>query len=181
MAQRTIVPAAEPQAEAEAVKAKAKGEKLIEEERAEVGGVRWAVYLYYMRCIGHGFFAFTLLLLLAYQGFQLGGNIWLSVWTADPAAAAGDQEATNMYLAVYGVLGLLQSAFVLVGTACLMAGTLDASAKMHSTMLHKYSTLKICGRLSYIVAVKTVFCSFFYKGFSGLPCPSSTRPHWAAS
>ncbi len=113
----------------------APGQTLIADEKSEVGGVRWAVYAYYIRCIGVPFFSMTLLLLLAYQGFQLGGNIWLSVWTADPAAASGDQAAVNKYLAVYGVLGMFQSGFVFAGTACLMRGTLNASAQMHETML----------------------------------------------
>ena len=60
------------------------------------------------------------------------------MWTADPLAATGDRAATNKYLAVYGVLGFFQSAFVLLGTAGLSIGALNASAKMHSTMLQKY-------------------------------------------
>ncbi len=47
------------------------GQNLIVAEKAEVGGVRWSVYLYYMRCIGITYFTVSCLLMVGYQGFQV--------------------------------------------------------------------------------------------------------------
>ena len=49
------------------------------------------------------------------QGFQVGSNIWLSAWSGDPLAST-DIGTRNKYLAVYGVLGLLQSLSIMGAT-----------------------------------------------------------------
>lgn len=77
--------------------AKAAGANLIEVEKMEIGGVKWAVYTYYARSIGLLFSAGTFLLYLIYQGFSLGSNIWLSEWSTDPLANT-DISVRNMYL-----------------------------------------------------------------------------------
>jgi hypothetical protein len=51
---------------------------LIEEEKMEIGGVKWAIYRYYGKSVGVGWTVACLLFFLFYQAFQLGGNIWLS-------------------------------------------------------------------------------------------------------
>ena len=43
------------------------GQNLIEEEKAAVGGVKWAIYGYYAQCIGVSMGAGALLLYLGYQ------------------------------------------------------------------------------------------------------------------
>jgi ABC-type multidrug transport system fused ATPase/permease subunit len=43
----------------------------------------------------------------------------------------------DKYLIVYGVLGLLQSATVMVATAIAMVATLKAATKLHGTMLSR--------------------------------------------
>ena len=55
------------------------------------------------------------LVLLNTQGFQVGSNIWLSAWSGDPLAST-DIGTRNKYLAVYGVLGLLQSLSIMGAT-----------------------------------------------------------------
>ena len=89
------------------VKSTAVGANLIEEEKMEIGGVKWEVYSYYAKSIGVLFTSGTFLLYAVYQGFSLGSNIWLSEWSTDPRAAT-DTSVQNMYLAVYGVLGIFQ-------------------------------------------------------------------------
>lgn len=76
---------------------KAKGANLIEVEKMEIGGVKWAVYAYYARSIGLSFTTGTFALYLIYQGFSLGSNIWLSEWSTDPLANT-DDSVRNMYL-----------------------------------------------------------------------------------
>ena len=92
---------------AEEIKPAAIGANLIEEEKMEIGGVKWEVYSYYGKSIGILFTSGTFLLYLVYQGFSIGSNIWLSEWSVDPRANT-DDSVRNMYLAVYGVLGIFQ-------------------------------------------------------------------------
>jgi ATP-binding cassette subfamily C (CFTR/MRP) protein 1 len=112
------------------------GANLIEEEKMEIGGVKWTVYMYYGKAIGYFFSIGTLLLYAVYQGFSLGSNIWLSEWTADPLAAI-DDDVQNKYLAVYGVMGVFQAVFIMAAVSCVMVGTLLASSKLHATMLQR--------------------------------------------
>ena len=54
------------------VKSTAVGANLIEEEKMEIGGVKWEVYSYYAKSIGFLFTSGTFLLYAVYQGFSLG-------------------------------------------------------------------------------------------------------------
>lgn len=112
------------------------GTQLIEDEKAEIGGVKWSIYRHYIKSIGWSFSVSTILFYLTYQSFQLAGNIWLSEWSTDPLATT-DIGVRNKYLIVYGVLGFFQSGFIMVATACVMIGTLNAATKLHSTMLFR--------------------------------------------
>ena len=110
------------------------GQQLIDAEKSEIGGVKSDVYIYYARSIGFVASAIAALFYAAFQGFSVGANIWLSAWTADPLAST-DVGVRNKYLAVYGVLGLLQGLAIMVATVLLSVFTLSAATKLHSTML----------------------------------------------
>ena len=112
------------------------GEKLIEEEKAEMGGVKWAVYKYYMESIGPTFTFVMIFCFAAYQGFQVGANMWLSKWSTDPKATT-DTSTRDMYLGIYGLLGTLQSVFIMFAVSAVMVGTLNAATRLHATMLYR--------------------------------------------
>ena len=48
------------------------GQNLIEDEKMEIGGVKWEVYYHYARSIGWFFSIGTFALYLVYQGFSIG-------------------------------------------------------------------------------------------------------------
>lgn len=52
--------------------------KLIEVEKTETGGVKWAVYKYYFQSLGLVIMIGVLLLNVTHQGFGIGSNLWLS-------------------------------------------------------------------------------------------------------
>lgn len=83
------------------------GKKLIEQEKSEVGSVKWAVYKHYLKSIGVGLTLLTVLLNIIYQGFSVGSNIWLTKWSSDKTAAT-DTDQRNMYLGGYAAFGLGQ-------------------------------------------------------------------------
>ncbi|XP_023349637.1 canalicular multispecific organic anion transporter 2 isoform X2 [Eurytemora carolleeae] len=112
------------------------GKDLIVTEKTEVGNVKFSIYSYYARSIGY---AATIAILVCFtlnQGFAVGSNLWLSRWSND-IRAANDTRLRNMYLGVYGALGVLQSVFVLIGTLLFLIFSLEASKLMHNSMLER--------------------------------------------
>lgn len=87
-------------------------DKLIEQEKSEVGSVKWDVYKHYLKSIGVSLALITVLLNLVFQGFSIGSNIWLSRWANDKAAG-NDTGVRDMYLGVYAAFGLGQGIFLI--------------------------------------------------------------------
>ncbi|XP_013389987.1 multidrug resistance-associated protein 1 [Lingula anatina] len=115
------------------------GEKLIEEEYAAVGRVRWGVIRAYVKAAGK---LYTSCLLTCYSGYVVMlilTNIWLNIWTNDAAALNGTQsrELTDLRLGVYGGLGATQMAFVAVEYVAIVLGTLQAARVLHRNFLQR--------------------------------------------
>ena len=75
-----------------------------------------AVYLQYINAVGVVTFIILTFLYLLFQVSSSGSAVWLSMWTDDKIlsniTARGSDEfvnQNNMYLAIYGLLGLSQS------------------------------------------------------------------------
>ncbi|XP_047368141.1 multidrug resistance-associated protein 1 isoform X1 [Vespa velutina] len=118
------------------------GEKLIEVEKAETGSVKWKVYSHYLKSIGWFLSISTIVMNAVFQSFSIGSNIWLSAWSNDNMTSAdgksiNDEAKRDMYLGVYGALGLGQGLTVL-GTAFFAAkGMVIASTCLfQKTMCH---------------------------------------------
>ena len=109
------------------------GRKLIQAEEVETGGVKGAVYRYYLSSIGVWTSIFILLVFMAYEACTVGSSLWLARWSDD--ASAVQPEVRNLYLGVYGTLGLLLSAFLFAGIWTTYIGTLTAARMMHDSML----------------------------------------------
>ncbi|XP_077284669.1 multidrug resistance-associated protein 1-like [Arctopsyche grandis] len=119
-------------------KEKASKNKLIEAEKAETGSVKWEVFSHYLKNIGLGFAIISIFGNLVYQGFSIGSNIWLSVWSADEDLVVDgvqDEAKRDLYLGVYGGLGIGQVITVSVSSLFLFIGTLNAASVLHSEML----------------------------------------------
>ena len=110
------------------------GQNLIDAESAEEGGVKWQVYAYYAKSVGYLSSLAAFLFYVAFQGFSVGANIWLSRWSDDPLATT-QVSTRNMYLIVYGILGLFQGLSIMMGTVFFAKYTLSAATKLHKTML----------------------------------------------
>ncbi|GLH03627.1 Multidrug resistance protein homolog 49 [Gryllus bimaculatus] len=120
-----------------AVKAPVVGEKLIETEKAETGSVKWSVYSHYLKSIGLVLAVSTLLFNVLFQAFSIGSNMWLSRWSTDLPDDGTGQEASkrDMYLGVYGALGVGQAVSVLILSLTIALGTLVAAAYLHDSLL----------------------------------------------
>ncbi|KAG8222673.1 hypothetical protein J437_LFUL002555 [Ladona fulva] len=119
--------------ESEAGKKTVVGEKLIEAEKAETGRVKWRVYSHYLRSIGILLSVVTILLNILFQGFSIGSNFWLSAWSNDNSTV--DTSRRDMYLGVYGALGIGQAISIFVGSLTMSLGSLYAAATLHKYIL----------------------------------------------
>lgn len=84
-----------------------KMDKLIEQEKSEVGSVKWDVYKHYLKSIGVKLILLTIFLNLMDKGFSIGSNVWLSKWSTD-TSVVNDTSVQNMYLVGYAAFGLGQ-------------------------------------------------------------------------
>lgn len=90
------------------------GKKLIAAEKAEVGGVKWDVYNHYIKSIGVLLTFVAITMNVLYEGFSIASNFWLSIWSSDNKTIVNgtmDTAKRDMYLGVYGALGLGQCKF----------------------------------------------------------------------
>uniref|UniRef100_A0A1B6EGY9 ABC-type glutathione-S-conjugate transporter n=1 Tax=Clastoptera arizonana TaxID=38151 RepID=A0A1B6EGY9_9HEMI len=114
------------------------GDKLIEAEKAETGGVKKQVYLYYLKSVGGLLTIATIALNIVYQVFSIGSNVWLSEWSSDTSIIVNGTQDTSkrdMYLGVYAGFGLGQVVTILVATLTLYLGLLSAARLLHYAVL----------------------------------------------
>nr|CAD7441508.1 unnamed protein product [Timema bartmani] len=111
------------------------GRRLIEAEVAQTGSVKWRVYGHYFRSIGTMFIVGTLLFNAFFQSFQVGTNMWLSAWSTNAYGAQNESSAQDLYLGVYGALGIGQVLSVLVSMLSVSIGAINAASVLHNTLL----------------------------------------------
>ncbi|CAK1540432.1 unnamed protein product [Leptosia nina] len=112
--------------------------KLIEAEKAETGSVKWAVYKQYLTSVGVMASIVTFLMNMVLQLFQVGSNYWLAKWSNDTQMLVNgtvDKARRDMYLGVYGGLGIGQVISVSVSSLALYLGALVAARILHAKLL----------------------------------------------
>ncbi|XP_031350249.1 multidrug resistance-associated protein 1 isoform X4 [Photinus pyralis] len=108
------------------------GEKLIEAEKAETGSVKWAVYTHYLKSIGIFLTVSTIVLNILFQFFTVGSNLWLTEWSNSKNVSTHQRD---MYLGVYGALGLGQAITAVFAELCPTLGCWYAARLLHNVML----------------------------------------------
>ncbi|KAK9303949.1 hypothetical protein QLX08_004533 [Tetragonisca angustula] len=114
------------------------GEKLIEVEKTETGSVKWRVYSHYFKSIGWFLSILTIIMNAIFQGFSIGSNAWLSVWSDSNLTDYNNtvnQVEQNMYLGVYAGLGLGQAMASFFCDLAPQLGCWLAARQMHIMML----------------------------------------------
>ncbi|XP_063822466.1 multidrug resistance-associated protein 1 isoform X1 [Ostrinia nubilalis] len=112
--------------------------KLIETEKTETGSVKWSVYKHYLTSVGVVASIVTVLMNLILQVFQVGSNYWLAEWSNDQDMMVDgvvDKSKRDLYLGVYGGLGIGQVVSVSVSSLALYLGTLEAARALHAALL----------------------------------------------
>ncbi|KAJ8982895.1 hypothetical protein NQ317_004325 [Molorchus minor] len=112
--------------------------KLIEIEKSETGGVQWAVYKHYLKSIGIFLTFATVFLNFIFQAFSIGSNVWLGVWADDRDLIVNgttDTAKQDMYLGVYGALGIGQVMCSVLANIIFAKATLDGAVIIHKLLL----------------------------------------------
>lgn len=114
-----------------------------EAEKAETGKVSFAVYIYYIRSMGLALFGSCLLFFFTYQVCSAASSIWLSKWSdvenevaANMTSNSTSFDSRDLYLSVYGGLGVGQAVMVVLGSLFLYLSTLKSARRLHDNMLH---------------------------------------------
>ncbi|XP_066908740.1 multidrug resistance-associated protein 1 isoform X2 [Halyomorpha halys] len=112
--------------------------KLIEEEKAEVGRIQWRVYTNYFKAIGTLLWTTSISLIVVNQALGIGSNLLLSKWSDDKDTVInGTQniERRNMYLQLYGLLGIGQTVANFISSLTWYIGAVNAGSLLHSMLL----------------------------------------------
>ncbi|XP_045485372.1 multidrug resistance-associated protein 1 isoform X2 [Pieris rapae] len=112
--------------------------KLIETEKAETGSVKWAVYKQYLTSVGVMASLVTFIMNMILQMFQVGSNYWLAKWSNDDQMMVNgtvNKARRDLFLGVYGGLGIGQVVTVSVSSLALYLGALVAARTLHSKLL----------------------------------------------
>ncbi|ESO03679.1 hypothetical protein HELRODRAFT_157076 [Helobdella robusta] len=120
-----------------------KVERIIQEEVAETGQVKWPVYWTYIRALGKRFIIF-LIIFIAARTLPLLTNVWLSMWTSDPiiknvtiftnqSDVYKDREM--VYLWGYTALGLGQAVLILMYAMLSAVVNARAARVLHDGLL----------------------------------------------
>lgn len=113
------------------------GTKLVNTESVESGQVDYKVYLYYLKAFGVWAGLSTFFGYVISQAFSVACNTWLSNWSMDPDLMEPnpDEHTRNVYLGIYGLLGMLQVIFIFLGALTMAYGTIRSSRSLHYDML----------------------------------------------
>ena len=109
--------------------------KQYQDERSEQGKVSLEVYFYYIKNMGYFLFLSCVACYTLYQIFSAFSSIWLSSWSDSYANGNHTTSQRDMYLGVYGGLGLGQGVAAVIGSLFLYLATLRGACRLHNLML----------------------------------------------
>ncbi|KAK0419050.1 hypothetical protein QR680_013923 [Steinernema hermaphroditum] len=112
--------------------------KMIQEEKAETGRVKFSVYMQYFRAMTWRSVLIFALFFPASYTIQTLRNFWLSDWSNDNAAGADTASSVSLgtRLGVFGVMGFGELACLLVALLSLISGGIHASMNLHNPLLY---------------------------------------------
>ncbi|XP_055295156.1 multidrug resistance-associated protein 1-like [Sitodiplosis mosellana] len=109
-------------------------QKLIEDEDAGMGSVKWDVYKHYAKSIGIWLAILTIILNIAHQGLVVGSNMWLAKWSND-IAASNDTYERNVYLGGYAGFGFGQVLLSFCTWLIVTLGFINSAKVMQESLL----------------------------------------------
>ncbi|XP_065643858.1 multidrug resistance-associated protein 1-like isoform X2 [Hydra vulgaris] len=105
---------------------------LISDEIFTTGKVNQSVYWTYARCVGILITMIFLCFGLITEGFSLSSRVWLAEWSSDKNVL---EKTRNMYLGIYGALGIGQGLSSWLQAYIICFGVTNASKALHYNLL----------------------------------------------
>ncbi|KAK6726836.1 hypothetical protein RB195_004877 [Necator americanus] len=120
-------------------KGRKKQQKTIEDEKADLGRVKFSIYMTYFKSMGilRYFIPFAVTLVLN-SVFVMGRNLWLTDWSNDniPGADEALAKPLGLRLGVFALFGFLEVAALYLCLTSLILGGVAASLRLHKPLLH---------------------------------------------
>ena len=112
--------------------------RLIEEEKQEVGSVKWSVYRDFLMSMSFWFLFSTLLAYSLSSAFNIATNLWLTAWSEDASDPTNYNNTAlrNKRIGFYAGYGFIDSIFNLAATIFFYLGLIQASKNLHVRMLN---------------------------------------------
>ena len=87
--------------------------KLVDEEKAMTGVVKWGVYFMFMKQMTYLITALIVVLFIIFSALGTGANFWLSSWAEDYKVPeyVGNVEQRDFRMGIYGLFTILQCKF----------------------------------------------------------------------
>ncbi len=109
---------------------KQNGKQQYQDEKVETGTVSYKVFLYYIKNMGIFLSAAMVLFYTLGQVFSAVSSVWLAKWSDDH-----DSDKVDLYLGVYGLLGVGQMVCAVAASICLFLAALGGAERMHGQTL----------------------------------------------
>ncbi|XP_075676248.1 multidrug resistance-associated protein 1-like isoform X2 [Dermatophagoides pteronyssinus] len=113
--------------------------KLIQEEIAQTGSVKFTVYGQYFRKIGLSVTIFIFIAAIVGNGFQMATYLWLTEWSNDALDPIRmfDESLRNFRLIIYASLGSFEILFTISSSLILSLACIRAAKLLHNDMLQR--------------------------------------------
>uniref|UniRef100_A0A669Q1V6 ATP binding cassette subfamily C member 2 n=1 Tax=Phasianus colchicus TaxID=9054 RepID=A0A669Q1V6_PHACC len=101
-------------------------------------GVKFSMYLRYLRAVGLGFSFCVAMSYVADYVAYVGTNLWLSAWTDDAERYQNETypvQQRDLRIGVFGALGVSQALFLFLATILSSHGAMRASRIVHEQLL----------------------------------------------
>ncbi|XP_046853046.1 multidrug resistance-associated protein 1-like isoform X2 [Xenia sp. Carnegie-2017] len=106
--------------------------KMIKEEKAETGRVKYSVFIYYFASCGIHFICLLIFFLLCSEASLAVSRVWLAHWSSSNVTESSQQ---NYYIGVYAALGISRGIFILLVTMTLAKSCVKGSRFLHHNLL----------------------------------------------
>ncbi|XP_028401657.1 multidrug resistance-associated protein 1-like [Dendronephthya gigantea] len=106
--------------------------KIIKEETAETGRVKFGVFIYYFTSCGLLFLFFLNFFLLCSETSLAGSRIWLAHWSSSNVTDSSEQDR---YVGIYSAMGVGQGFFLLLVAITSAYMCVTASTVLHERLL----------------------------------------------
>jgi hypothetical protein len=133
-------------------------------------------FRHYLKSIGIVLSMATIFLNMVFQGFSIGSNIWLSMWSIDPRAG-NETGVRDMYLGVYGAFGAGQGKNSEIHIFFLQNNKKSLTNTNHTKIQSHFHSISIHGKIFTFSSLDVRCCKCTFHKCSGRSLSSLLLRH----